>query len=285
MTFVILNIMLRALFIIIFVILTVSIVMSLLLSSRDRAVIFSREKTFKFAGLDRKYLIYKPKQITQSSRIIVGLHAFSDSPKRFAYYTGLHNEVNSNDVVIYPKSVEPKESEKSGWNAGFCCGSGWKNKADDVGYIVSLINYVKSELGLSNASTYLVGFSNGSFMAERVASEHPGMVDGIVVASGTIGTTNIKLIPKSAVPVLLMHGKKDQTVLFEGGAAAHEPDFNWLPFSETISVWQSVNGAETPTKSIVYPEDGHKWHDWRILNIRNHAPQATKEAVKFINSL
>jgi poly(3-hydroxybutyrate) depolymerase len=255
------------------------------LTSKDRSILTQSYKTFDAEGVERQYLLSGPKTATEGSKILVGLHGYGDSAKRFAYYTGLHNVAGSNDIVIYPQAITPLNGQKPGWNAGFCCGSGWKQGINDAKYITDLIDSIKLQYGIESAKVYVSGFSNGAFMTQRLATDYPEKIDGIAIMSGSIGTLEKRLEPKTPVPILLMHGKKDLTIPFDGGIKQGDPDFDWLPFSETIKAWQSVNEDAAPTKEIIYPELGHQWYDWRIINFWHKQPQASKEVTVFFDSL
>lgn len=257
----------------------------MLLSGRDRPVLFQPYSSFTHANATRHYLLSKPKKLTQDTKIIVGLHGFGDSARKFAYYTGLHNAADANDIVVYPQAIKPPKGLKAGWNSGFCCGSGWKAGADDAGFIVSLVQYIKDTLGTKDTKIFVTGFSNGAFMAQRLAADFPDQFDGVAIASGSIGTEEKRLHPTQSIPILLMHGEKDQTVPFEGGFKETDPEFVWLPFSETRASWEQVNGSAAPVKVFLYPEESHKWHDWRLTNFWHKKPEASVEVVKFFNSL
>lgn len=275
------NKMLSILSILIFVFLLTNI---FLLTPRDRGVIFSRKKSFDHGNFKRTYLESRPSNFTGDSKIIVGLHGFSDTPRRFAYYTSLHNTVGPNDLVIYPSAIPAQSNdEKIGWNSGFCCGSGWINKVDDSGFIKALVESLIEKYGIKKDMVYVTGFSNGGFMTQRLLTDHPEVFSAGAVNSGSIGTVESRLEPKSPVPILLIHGEKDTIVPYSGGIGSSDPDFTWLDFSKTAKVWQTVNGSEAETKIITHPEDGHKWHDWRLLNIWNKKPQGTKDVVEFFN--
>ncbi len=257
----------------------------LVFSSRDRGVLLSRQHTFVYDEIERSYLLSAPKQVSDESKIIIGLHGFGDSPRRFAYYTGLHNAVGAGDVVIYPSAVSPRsDQEKTGWNASFCCGSGWINKVDDVGFIVALIDKVATDLSISTDRVYVTGFSNGAFMAQRLAVDYPDRFKAVAAVSGSAGTTTEKLQPKEPIPILLMHGEQDTIVPYDGGVGSSDPDFTWITFSETTEIWKTLNADAANTKVIIYPDDGHTWHNWRILNSWNHSPKASEEIIQYFDS-
>jgi len=249
-------------------------------TSRDRSVIFTKPQKIKVNNIERAYRISKPKNQVKS--VVIGFHGFGDTSLRFAYYTALHNVVSDDVLVIYPEALHSASpSVKAGWNAGFCCGSGFVEDKDDMGFIDQLIENVKVEYG-SDVPIFLSGFSNGAFMAMRYAAERPAAVDGFAVSSGAIGTTQTRIEPKKPVPALLMHGEKDTRVAFTGGASDFDPEFVWLSFGDTVEAWERVNAGNVPTQKIIYPNNAHQWDDWRLLNIWHRQPNASKEVAQFL---
>ena len=259
----------------------------LALSGQDRAVLFSGEKTFDYKGDQRKYLTSKVNSISPKSKLIIGLHGFTDTPRRFAYYTALHNAIGQNDIVIYPKASKPTQNgTKPGWNSGFCCGSGYLNKVDDSGFIAELTKSLANKYGISDKNIFVAGFSNGAFMAQRVAIDNPGLFSGVFLNSASIGTEENRLHPNNPTPIMFVHGRQDKIVPMQGGPGSSDPDFVWLPFSEMKSSWESANqSTNAPIKEYIYEEDGHKWHGWRIFNFWHKKPEASQKAVQFFESL
>lgn len=254
------------------------------LSSRDRQVLSQQYINFTSNGQQRKYLISKPSRTDENSRIVIGIHGFTDTARRFAYYTGLHNTVANNDIVIYPQAIEPKAGQSNGWNAEFCCGSGWKQGVDDAKYIIELVKFIKQDSNIADAKVYVTGFSNGAFMTQKMAINYPDDINAIAFSAGSIGTKTRKLNPTKPIPVLMLHGQEDKTVPIAGGAKASEPDFDWLPMSKTIEEWKAVNKDKYPVKTQIFPGDGHVWHDWRIINFWHRQPDASKQIVNFFDN-
>ncbi len=249
----------------------------------DRAVLLSRHQNVTHDDIERSYLLYKPSGDIE--KIIVGIHGFGDNARRFAYYTALHNVIDDKTLVVYPQASQPMQNGiKNGWNAGFCCGSGWVGKVDDVGFLSSLITSLNNEHASGEASVYVTGFSNGAFMAQRMAAERPELMNAVAVSSGSIGTTEQQLKPQEPIPILLMHGEKDTIVPFSGGTGSSDPDFVWLEFSETRKAWEAVNGEGAETDVITFPDNGHKWDGWRIANFWHRKPNASIQSVKFFDS-
>jgi poly(3-hydroxybutyrate) depolymerase len=274
--------------IMIFVVLILFIVVILYafaLTSRDRGVLLQKPSVKMVNGQKRYYLISNSKS-KSPKKLLIALHAFGDNPRRFAYYTALHNSVDDQTIVVYPSAIKPStKGVRPGWNSGFCCGSGWVSKIDDVAYIETLIKEFATKYNIKPQDTFLAGFSNGSFMAQKFAAEKPELIGGVVASSGTIGTTKLSIIPKAAIPILLMHGKEDKTIPFYGGIVGFDKEFDWLPFSKTESVWRAVNKNEAETKVIIYEHGGHTWNGWRILNFWHKKTNASNEASRFLNSI
>ncbi|MDQ3064881.1 MAG: dienelactone hydrolase family protein [bacterium] len=253
---------------------------------RDRALFSSQEQSFDWEGQSRKFVLSQGSQPTPDSKLLLGLHGFGDSPRRFAYYTGLHNTVGESDIVLYPSATKPTEAkQKTGWNAAFCCGSGWFNKVDDVGFLSQLAISQAEAHGISPENIFVVGFSNGAFMAQRLSAERPDVFKAAAARSGSIGTKKQSLSIKQPVPIYLSHGEQDTTVPFTGGVGKSDPDFDWKSFSETIAAWKEANGTNAPTVVNTHPNEAHIWHDWRLINFWHKKPQGSKDIVTFFDSL
>ncbi len=250
------------------------------LSGADRRLLFSSKQQFK----GRTYSIVRPKRIDKHTKIILGLDGLGGSGKRFGYYTSLHN-VDANAILIYPDPIPPNQKgQRPGWNAGFCCGSGWVQKIDDVEYLSELMTHVAEDNQASNAKKFAVGFSNGAFMVHRLASEMPDVFAAVAVVSGSVGTSKNRIDSKKPVPIMLVHGAKDVIVPYEGGAGSSDPSFMWLPFSETKQHWESTNKGIAEVRIKIYPESGHTWYDWRTARIWHKHPMLSDELVKFFNN-
>jgi polyhydroxybutyrate depolymerase len=210
-------------------------------------------------------------------------------------------------VVAYPDATRTTaRGDKPGWNAQFCCGSGWKSGVDDVEFIRTLIRNLTAKYNIDQDRVFLVGFSNGAFMTERFAVEHPDLVAGVAVISGTIGTKASTLQPSAPVPMLLTHGAKDTRVAYNGGESPGDPEFDWLSFATTVDAWKVANGCNddaadvvstarvkttkyreclAPLTTIEYLENGHVWDGWRLGNVWTRRPRASQEIARFFDSL
>jgi polyhydroxybutyrate depolymerase len=287
------------------VMLLLGLTVSVAFTGRDRSVLFGRHSSMAFGGSRRTYLVTGRRgAVKKPKSLVIALHGFGGDGRQFAYYTALHNVFPPEVVVAYPDALSPtQQGLKTGWNAQFCCGSGWKEKADDIGFLRALIDRLVVEFDVPRDRVFMVGFSNGAFMTQRFAAENPGLVRAVAIGSGTIGTVRNSLKPTGPVPILLMHGVRDQRVRYEGGMSPGDPEFDWIGFRGTVDAWRAVNGCtgaeaadvvrtasrvtttyagcSVPMKTIEYLDNAHKWDGWRITNVWTRRPGESREIGAF----
>lgn len=249
------------------------------LSAADRKLLFSAKQTYN----GRTYSVVVPKHITPQTKIILGLDGFGGNGKRFGYYTGLHN-ADTEAVVIYPDPLPPtRRGEQGGWNAGFCCGTGWVHKTDDVAFLTELVRRVAGRLEMTEARVFAAGFSNGAFMVQRLAIEQPQLLSAVAIVSGSLGTRSNYLKPSRPLPILLVHGAKDAVVPFKGGTGRTGDEFDWQPFDVMRAAWQRANQGKAKVITKIYPDFGHGWKGWRRLNVWHKEPSQSQEIIAFFN--
>lgn len=100
------------------------------------------------------------------------------------------------------------------WNATDECCNFENLPVDDVAFFRALVDDVKAQHAVK--SVFVVGHSNGAFMALRLACDAPDAFDGIVSVSGSTWLDPTRCGAGRAVPLLLVHGTVDGTIPYEG---------------------------------------------------------------------
>jgi polyhydroxybutyrate depolymerase len=131
------------------------------------------------------------------------------------------------------------EGHRVSWNAGACCAIG--GRLDDVGFIRAMLLEVEQHLNVDTKRIYAVGFSNGGFMAERLACEASDIFPAIVDASGGIVVSGCN--PANHVAVLQTHGNKDHIVPY-------------ALVGSTTNKWVKFNGCNSATTPASFPNSG-----------------------------
>lgn len=287
------------------VILLVIVVVFGFFTARDRAVLFSPSQKLDFGGQTRTYRAFIPKNVGHNPKMIFAFHGLGGNGRQMAYFSALHNSTNSNTIVVYPDATKStKPGIRPGWNSGFCCGSGWVDKVNDVGYVKALVDQLSKKYGVNADNIYATGFSSGAMLIQRIATDEPGLFAGYASVAGNIGTVGNELKPSHPVPILHIHGDQDSVVPYTGGNGGSDPVLMWGNFDKTVKAWENVNvckdstkndqsdtitttheTCEMPLKTIVYINKGHIWPDWRLANFWHKKPNGNSKIIEFFNSL
>lgn len=102
------------------------------------------------------------------------------------------------------------------WNASPACCDFYSSGVDDVGYIVGLIAEASKLWHIDPSRVYLIGHSNGAYMAHRLACDAPDKITAIAALAGVSQFTLDACTAGPPVSVLQMHGTLDQSVLYAG---------------------------------------------------------------------
>jgi polyhydroxybutyrate depolymerase len=121
------------------------------------------------------------------------------------------------------------------WNAGTTCCNFDDAAVDHVAALRELVARAVAAHSIDEKRVYFVGYSNGGFMAHRLACELGGVVAGIASLSGA-GPKAEEACPASAgVRVLEVHGDADPIVNIRGGPLFADPRY-----PSNISAMQTV---------------------------------------------
>ena len=101
---------------------------------------------------------------------------------------------------------------------------------------------------------FVVGHSNGAFMALRLACEASDVIDGVVAVAGSTWTDFSRCPDGRKIPILLVHGTDDGTILYKG------EEGKYPSASETAARFAERDGCRTilnegETRDFVEPVD------------------------------
>ncbi len=191
---------------------------------------------------ERLALVQLPAGIRTNEQLplVILLHGYTMNGKLQDQYFRLSDIVDARRFVLMLPNGTPEDSanEYRFWNAipGGCCNF-YGSAVDDVAYLESLIAFAKEAYNVDAGRVYLVGYSNGAFMAHTLACERPADIAAIVSVAGTTYEREISCAADTPVSVLHIHGDADTTVRFGGGSFG----FSTYPGAfETVSRWATI---------------------------------------------
>jgi len=141
------------------------------------------------------------------------------------------------------------------WNATDACCDFWTTGVDDAGYLRGLIEEIARQFVVDRKRVYLFGYSNGGWMAYRMACQHADLIAGIASLAGATFLEPSQGGPSEPVNILNIHGTADTHVSYAGGAFVTQGlpiqfPANLAPFPgavQTVQIWAGYNGSTGPT--------------------------------------
>jgi polyhydroxybutyrate depolymerase len=133
------------------------------------------------------------------------------------------------------------------WNATDACCDFYDLGVDDVAYIEHLIDEISGMYNVDAERVYVVGHSNGGFMAHRLACDLSDRITAAVSIAGAQWFDPDNCHPTDRVGVLEIHGNDDECVHYTGGVLPcdgppHEPPYPSA--RQTVEEWADLNECQ-----------------------------------------
>jgi polyhydroxybutyrate depolymerase len=179
-------------------------------------------------GLARTYLLHVPTGYdgSQALPLVFVLHGFGGNAASMVKQTGFSEKADQeNFFVAYLNGTQATDAAKG------VTGTAWNNgltpelnmTVDDVAFVRELANKLEGQLYVDSRRIYAAGFSNGAMMAHRLGAELSDVLAAVAVVEGTIGlaqpdgTFYTTPSPIGPIAMIIVHGKADPNVLYNGG--------------------------------------------------------------------
>lgn len=165
--------------------------------------------------------------------LVLLLHGYGASGELQDVYLGISAR---GDELGYLTLTPDGTTDPTGnrfWNV-----TGSTRPVDDVAYLEALITEATSGFNVDPERVYVVGHSNGGFMAHKLACDLPGRIAGIAAIAG--GIFGLGAGCDDAVPVIMIQGTDDATVPYEGGVFLGG---RILGAEDTVARWREIAGC------------------------------------------
>lgn len=180
--------------------------------------------------------------------LILMLHAYGATGTIEEWFFRLRPLAESRGFFYVVPEGTPNAEGKQYWNAtDACCappahlGDAGAAPPDDVEYLRELVGEVASKYEVDLKRIYIVGHSNGGFMAHRLACEHAELFAGFVSVAGATFHDPDRCKPSAPVAALQIHGTADGTISMQGGMFFG----NKYPSARaTVDRWAALNGCD-----------------------------------------
>ena len=178
--------------------------------------------------------------------LLILLHGYGASGALQEGYLQLAPQANAAGMLyVHPDGTE-NEVGKRFWNATDACCAGPKaaTAPNDSAYLAAVIAQVQADYHVDPKRIFLVGHSNGGFMAYRMACDHADVIAAIVSLEGATYADPEDCTPSEPVATLGVHGRSDTTIFYDGGKLGGAP---YPGAEQTAKTWAAYDGcAPTP---------------------------------------
>jgi polyhydroxybutyrate depolymerase len=182
---------------------------------------------------------------------VLWLHGLGSSGEEFARALGVPELASQRGFAYAAPDGALDSRQRRFWDATEACCNFDRRPVDHVAELGRLISAARAHPAIDPARIYLLGYSNGGFMAHRLACE----LEGITAIASVAGAgPTASCMPAGPVAVLQAHGDADDVVRYAGGRALDHPELARHPSAqETVAAWGRANrctGGAAATRTL-----------------------------------
>jgi poly(3-hydroxybutyrate) depolymerase len=216
---------------------------------------FAVAQQTKYTGtinkLAREWIFYVPQGLPSSPPLVFCLQGCCSDYTQWATQSGYNKIADTAKIVVcYPQatstSTKPQINDRD-----------WDVTGDkDLIFILALIDTAVKKYNVDQTRIYATGFSYGGCFSNYLGCVYPDKFAAIAPSAGYVMTLELKdrnCKSTRTVPVLHMHGTKDNVVAYSSGvkSVAYWVKFNECP--QTAQVTNNYQGSSTVKKEYYGP--------------------------------
>lgn len=193
---------------------------------------------------DRTFTLDVPSSYdaAEPAPLIVSLHGYSEVGASTATYLGLRDQSEEKGYLLaYPEGLVDGAGKRY-WNATDACCSFDGVDPDDEGFLTSVIETVQAQYAVDSKRVFVIGHSNGGFMALRMACNHPDLIAAAVSVAGENDVDPSRCAPGQPVSVLQVQADTDEVISYTGGSVG--PGAPYPGAEQTVADWRAIDECD-----------------------------------------
>jgi polyhydroxybutyrate depolymerase len=231
---------------------------------------------------DRQVTLHVPATYdpAKPAPLVVLLHGYTGSGAlQEAYLKFAPESDREGFLYAYPDGKVDQRHNRY-WNATDACCDLFGTGVDDSAYLSDVIKRIEATYRVDSRRVYLIGHSNGAFMAFRMACDHADQITAIATLNGAMWQDLSRCKPTNPVSVLDIRATADQTIRYAGGKilnsvypSAAVTDADWREFdgcattatkAPALDLVTDLPGAETSVQRYTGCAAGSTVETWTI---------------------
>ncbi len=208
------------------------------------------EGRLEHGGRTRTFISWSPEGAGPFP-LVVALHGRLGTGAQMLKLSGLTAIAEQEHfIVVYPDGIDRS------WADGRDTTPASRQGIDDVAFLSALIDEFVTKRGADSSRVYVLGMSNGGFMALTFACRAADKVTAVGSVTGFLGVELAKsCAPSRAIPVAIIAGDADPLVPFSGGELQGGRGTT-TGAEESFELWRRLDGCHTePTITTLPDED------------------------------
>lgn len=197
--------------------------------------------------LGRPYCVHAPALAKAGLPVVLLLHGYASNGEAQSHYFDLDAAVQRRGFILVKPNGTPDTAGRQYWRAGRHLST--PNAPDDVAYLSAVLDDVVAEFSADASRLFVLGHSNGAFMANYLACQRSERIAAIVSLAGAVDPENCH--PAQPLSVLTVHGTGDVLIKYGGGTAGF---LGTYPAADvTLAFWAKADGCKgtrSPGKAL-----------------------------------
>ena len=193
-------------------------------------------------GGDRPFTLHVPSSYVPGvpASLVLALHGYGADGAFIEFYSGFGSLYETEGFLLAAPEGRMDQDGTRYWSA-------LAADPGDETYLIDLVDEISQVYDVDPARTYLVGHSNGGFMAYRLACHHADRFAALISMAGATFDNADDCAPSEPVSVLQLHGDADTAIAYSGGSL----DVDGTPVaypsaSDTFERWTAYNACNSP---------------------------------------
>lgn len=183
--------------------------------------------------------------------LLVLLHGFGVSSSLLIAKAGL-NEIADQKQFAYLAPEGRRDAQgRPFWNAGKSCCDLEGTGVDDVKRLRELVDSTLSNAAIDPQRVFVIGYSNGGFMAQRLACDIGDRIAGVISVAGAAPSKDVACAQSTRLAFLEIHGDADPVVHYAGGTVFDRTDVAaHASAPETAKYWAQHVGCSGDLRDV-----------------------------------
>ena len=233
-----------------------------------------QESSLEVGGSTRWYLIYTPESLPANPPMVIILHGGTGSMRSVLHPNAggtkewLVLAEKEGFVLLVPNGTNPETGDTFGdeqnWNDHRSDSAAGQTNADDVRFILALLDQITAQYPLDPGRIYLTGGSNGGLMTYRLLIEAPDRfaAGAAFIANLPELALNLPVLGKPT-PLMIVNGTEDPLIPWEGGLVGKDRGMV-ISAEETAAWWAIANRVNPDQKTSELLPDADPEDNCRI---------------------